>query len=68
MTALIGIIMGSTSDWDTMKHAADTLWAGYQIEKNLGNKAAANNYAVRLKSRHPDSDQTRQLLNEINSR
>lgn len=25
MTALIGIIMGSTSDWDTMKHAADTL-------------------------------------------
>ena len=25
MTALIGIIMGSTSDWETMKHAADTL-------------------------------------------
>ncbi len=25
MTALIGIIMGSTSDWDTMQHAADTL-------------------------------------------
>jgi 5-(carboxyamino)imidazole ribonucleotide mutase len=25
MTALIGIIMGSTSDWDTMVHAADTL-------------------------------------------
>lgn len=25
MTALIGIIMGSTSDWDTMEHAADTL-------------------------------------------
>ncbi len=25
MTALIGIIMGSTSDWDTMIHAADTL-------------------------------------------
>ena len=25
MTALIGIIMGSTSDWDTMKHAAETL-------------------------------------------
>ena len=25
MTALIGIIMGSTSDWKTMKHAADIL-------------------------------------------
>ncbi|MGR9071653.1 MAG: 5-(carboxyamino)imidazole ribonucleotide mutase [Gammaproteobacteria bacterium] len=25
MTALIGIIMGSASDWDTMQHAAQTL-------------------------------------------
>lgn len=25
MTAVIGIIMGSTSDWDTMLHAAETL-------------------------------------------
>ncbi len=25
MTALIGIIMGSTSDWETMQHAAKTL-------------------------------------------
>ena len=25
MTALVGIIMGSTSDWDTMQHAANTL-------------------------------------------
>ena len=25
MTALIGIIMGSNSDWETMKHATDTL-------------------------------------------
>lgn len=25
MTALVGIIMGSVSDWKTMKHAADTL-------------------------------------------
>jgi 5-(carboxyamino)imidazole ribonucleotide mutase len=25
MTALIGIIMGSTSDWDTMVHATETL-------------------------------------------
>ena len=27
MTALVGIIMGSRSDWATMKHAADTLEA-----------------------------------------
>jgi len=27
MTALIGIIMGSQSDWTTMQHAADTLTA-----------------------------------------
>ncbi|HCT98874.1 MAG TPA: 5-(carboxyamino)imidazole ribonucleotide mutase, partial [Methylococcaceae bacterium] len=25
MTALVGIIMGSTSDWETMQFAADTL-------------------------------------------
>ena len=25
VTALVGIIMGSTSDWDTMRHAADVL-------------------------------------------
>lgn len=25
MSALVGIIMGSQSDWDTMRHAADTL-------------------------------------------
>jgi 5-(carboxyamino)imidazole ribonucleotide mutase len=25
MTTLVGIIMGSKSDWDTMRHAADTL-------------------------------------------
>ena len=26
-TPLVGIIMGSQSDWDTMKHAAETLAA-----------------------------------------
>ena len=25
MKPLVGIIMGSTSDWDTMRHAAETL-------------------------------------------
>ena len=27
MTVLVGIIMGSTSDWETMRHAADVLTA-----------------------------------------
>jgi 5-(carboxyamino)imidazole ribonucleotide mutase len=27
VTALVGIIMGSTSDWETMRHAAETLEA-----------------------------------------
>jgi 5-(carboxyamino)imidazole ribonucleotide mutase len=27
MTVLVGVIMGSTSDWDTMRHAAETLEA-----------------------------------------
>jgi len=50
------------------KHTAQTLWAGYQIEKNLGDKDAAANYAVRLKSRFPDSVETGMLLEEISSR
>lgn len=33
---LVGIIMGSTSDWDTMQHAAQTLDAlGVPYEKNV---------------------------------
>jgi 5-(carboxyamino)imidazole ribonucleotide mutase len=31
MTAPIAIIMGSQSDWDTMRHAADTLAAGFKV-------------------------------------
>lgn len=50
------------------KHTAETLWSGYQIEKNLGDKEAAANYAVRLKSRFPDSVQTGELLKEIGQR
>lgn len=50
------------------KHTAETLWAGYQTEKNLGDKEAAANYAVRLKSRFPDSPQTKELLKEITDR
>ena len=50
------------------KHTAETLWAGYQIEKNLGDKDAAANYAVRLKSRFPHAAQTGLLLEEISGR
>jgi type IV pilus assembly protein PilF len=50
------------------KHSAETLWAGYQIEKTLGDNEAAANYAVRLKSRFPNSPQTTELLKEINVR
>ena len=46
-------------------HTADTLWAGYRIEKNMGNREAAANYAVRLKSRFPDSPQTVLLLKDM---
>ena len=50
------------------KHTAATLWAGYQIEKNLGDKDAAANFAVRLKSRFPRSEEARLLLEEISVR
>ncbi len=37
MTALVGIIMGSSSDWATMKHAADVLdELGVPYEKQIG--------------------------------
>jgi 5-(carboxyamino)imidazole ribonucleotide mutase len=36
MTALVAIIMGSQSDWDTMRHAAETLAAlGIACEKRI---------------------------------
>jgi len=50
------------------QHSPEILWAGYRIEKQLGDKDAAANYAVRLKSRFPDSVQTRLLLEEISNR
>jgi type IV pilus assembly protein PilF len=39
-----------------------TLWLGLQIERGLGNTAAANQYAERLKNEFPSSAETRQLL------
>ena len=46
-------------------HTAETLWAAYQIEKNIGDQRLASNFAVRLKSRFPDSPQTQLLLEEM---
>ncbi|OYV77312.1 MAG: type IV pilus biogenesis/stability protein PilW [Chromatiales bacterium 21-64-14] len=41
---------------------ADSLWAGIQIERVLGDRNAVASYALLLKSKFPDSDQTRQFL------
>jgi type IV pilus assembly protein PilF len=39
-----------------------TLWLGVRIERGLGNTAAANQYAQRLKNEFPSAAETRQLL------
>ena len=39
-----------------------TLWLGVRIERGLGNTAAANQYAQRLKNEFPTAAETRQLL------
>ncbi len=38
------------------------LWLGYQIETRLGDEKRANVYALRLKDRYPDSEQSRELI------
>lgn len=53
---------------EVSNHTPDSLLYGYQIEKQLGNDDLAANYAVRLKTRHPDSEQTRKLLEIMNTR
>lgn len=39
-----------------------SLWLGVRIERGLGNAAAAQNYAQRLKSEYPRAAQTKELL------
>lgn len=41
---------------------ADSLWTGIEIERALGDRNAVASYALLLKSKYPDSDQTRKLL------
>ncbi len=40
---------------------AESLWLGVRIEKNLGNKDREASYAVSLRGKFPDSDETRLL-------
>ena len=39
-----------------------SLWLGVRIERGLGNAAAANQYAQRLKNEYPSAAETKQLL------
>ena len=41
---------------------AESLWLGVRTERKLGDRNAASNYALRLRSNFPDSEQTRLLL------
>jgi type IV pilus assembly protein PilF len=41
---------------------AGTLWLAWQIETQLGNRNAADNYAAQLKQRYPESPETARLL------
>ena len=41
---------------------AASLWLGVRIERGLGNNAAAQHYAQRLKTEYPSAAQTKELL------
>lgn len=41
---------------------AESLWLGVRTERKLGDRDTAASYALRLRSRFPDSEQTRALL------
>lgn len=41
---------------------ADTLWLGIRIERQLGNKDAESSYALQLRRKYPNSEQTKALL------
>lgn len=42
--------------------SAETLWLGIQIERVLGDKDNVSSYALQLRQRYPNSEQTRLLL------
>lgn len=46
---------------------AESLWLGYRVESQLGDRNAASSYAVALRGRFPDSEEVR-LLNQADAR
>ena len=44
------------------KHDARSLWLGVRIERLLGDRNLVSSYALLLKAKYPDSEETRQLL------
>ena len=47
---------------DVGPHSAKTLWLGVRIERELGDQQTEREYAARLKTQFPDSDETQLLL------
>ncbi len=47
---------------DVGEHTAKTLWLGVRIERELGDRRTEREYAARLKTQFPDSDETQLLL------
>lgn len=43
---------------------AESLWLGYRVERELGDRDAASSYAVALRGRFPDSQEARLLSQE----
>jgi type IV pilus assembly protein PilF len=42
----------------------DALWLGIQVERKMGDRAAAGRYETQLRSKYPDSNEMRMLLEE----
>ena len=42
--------------------SAETLWLGIKIERALGDKDSVSSYALQLRQKYPNSEQTRMLL------
>ena len=47
---------------EATRHSARSLWLAVRIEKALGDRDAEASYALRLKNKFPDSEETRLLL------
>lgn len=47
---------------EAARPTAAALWLGYRIERELGNRAGAENYSRRLRNEFPTSDETKELI------